>query len=162
MTKLFGTQLVDHGRQTRCSIATTDYRLPTRLNLASHGTQFRDPMVDAKDSVGGTTKKHLQWWMIGLLDGCCGRHHDETTTTSTSQRKTTRTPTPLRRDSQRYPSPTIAIFDLRRRVNAGASYMLACSCRRPSPPAVCLLSRCPWSRKNGVAYGSCCESTQWH
>ena len=86
------------------------------------------------------------------------RNEDETG----SQRKTTRTPTPFRRDSQRYPSPTIANFDLRRRVNAGASYMLACSCRRPSLPAVCLLSRCPWSRKNGVAYGSCCESTQWH
>ncbi len=28
--------------------------------------------------------------------------------------------------------------------------MLACSCRRPSLPVVCLLSRYPWSRKNGV------------
>jgi hypothetical protein len=34
-------------------------------------------MVDAKDSVGGTTKKRLQWCAIGLLDGGCGRHHDE-------------------------------------------------------------------------------------
>jgi hypothetical protein len=74
------------------------------------------------------------------------RNDDETS----SQRKTTRTPTPLRRDSPRYPSPTIANFDLRRRVNGGASYMLACSCRRPSLPVVCLLSRCPWSRKNGL------------
>jgi hypothetical protein len=67
-----------------------------------------------------------------------------------SQRKSTRTPTHHQRDSLRYPSPTIANFDLRRRVHAGASYMLACSCRRPSLPVVCLLSRCPWSRKNGV------------
>ncbi len=27
VTTLFGTQLVDHGRQTRCSIADADYRL---------------------------------------------------------------------------------------------------------------------------------------
>ena len=74
----------------------------------------------------------------------------ETTRSEADQRKTTRTPTPFRRDSQRYPPPTIAIFDLRRRVQGGASYMLACSCRRPSLPVVCLLSRCPWSRKNGL------------
>ncbi len=42
LTKLFGTQLVDHGIQTLCSIATTDYRLrrdqilrPMGLNSAT-------------------------------------------------------------------------------------------------------------------------------
>ena len=73
-------QFVHHGIQTRCSIAAADCTTATRPNLASHGTQFRDPMVDAKDSVGGTTKKRLQWRTIGLLDGGCGLHHDETTT----------------------------------------------------------------------------------
>ena len=62
-------QFVHHRIQTLCSITTTDYRLPTRPNLASHGTQFRDTMMDAKDAVGETTKKRLQWRTIGLLDG---------------------------------------------------------------------------------------------
>jgi hypothetical protein len=35
-----------------------------------------------------------------------------------SHRKSTRTPTPLRRDSQRYPPPDILNFGLRHRVNA--------------------------------------------
>ena len=96
---------------------------------------------------------HPMWYELNTIVStlCAVTATDGTTTKrdeTRSQRKTTRTPTPYRGTPYVCPSPTNANFDLRRRVNAGASYMLACLLLSSSLlPVVCLLSRCPWSRK---------------